>query len=98
SPAPASAYTWLDGALHRLPAEQLLGVPTDLDALAGTGLLSPAGLDRARLDLTLPDDRPGGVDGPIDESVGDLIRRRLGDEVLDRLVAPLVGSVYAGDC
>lgn len=113
SPAPGSAYVWLDGTLRRLPAEQLLGVPTDLDALAGTGLLSPAGLDRARLDLTLPDDRPGraggagrpggpggpgGADGPLDESVGDLVRRRLGDEVLDRLVAPLVGSVYAGDC
>jgi oxygen-dependent protoporphyrinogen oxidase len=104
SPAPGSAYVWLDGVLRRLPAEQLLGVPTDLDALAGTGLLTPAGLDRARLDLTLPDDRPprpggpGGAGGPADESVGDLIRRRLGDEVLDRLVAPLVGSVYAGDC
>lgn len=110
SPAPGSAYVWLDGVLRRLPTEQLLGVPTDLDALAGTGLLTPAGLDRARRDLTLPDDRPGsrggpdgpggpaGPAGPADESVGDLIRRRLGDEVLDRLVAPLVGSVYAGDC
>jgi oxygen-dependent protoporphyrinogen oxidase len=104
SPAPGSAYVWLDGVLRRLPAEQLLGVPTDLDALAGTGLLTAAGLERARLDHTLPDDRPrhrGGPDdpgGPADESVGELIRRRLGDEVLDRLVAPLVGSVYAGDC
>ncbi|HET6772749.1 MAG TPA: protoporphyrinogen oxidase [Acidimicrobiales bacterium] len=100
SPGSGSAYVWLGGALRRLPAEQLLGVPTDLDALAGTGLLSAAGIERARQDLTLPDDRPsGGTDGHgKDESVGDLVRRRLGDEVLDRLVAPLVGSVYAGDC
>jgi protoporphyrinogen/coproporphyrinogen III oxidase len=100
SPGSGSAYVWLGGALRRLPAEQLLGVPTDLDALAGTRLLSAAGLERARQDLTLPDDRPsGGTDRQgKDESVGDLVRRRLGDEVLDRLVAPLVGSVYAGDC
>lgn len=94
SPGTGSAYVWLDGRLRRLPADQLLGVPTDLDALEGTGLLSATGLARAREDLTSPDDRPAGG---ADESVGDLIRRRLGDEVLDRLVAPLVGSVYAGD-
>ena len=92
SPATGSAYVWWDGALRRLPAEQLLGVPTDLDAAAATGLLSPAGVERARQDLTLPDDRIAG-----DESVGGLVRRRLGDEVADRLVGPLVGSIYAGD-
>lgn len=92
SPATGSAYVWWDKALRRLPAEQLLGVPTDLDAAAATGLLSPAGVERARQDLALPDDRPPG-----DESVGGLVRRRLGDEVADRLVGPLVGSIYAGD-
>jgi oxygen-dependent protoporphyrinogen oxidase len=93
SPATGAAHVWWDGALRRLPAEQLLGVPTDLDALAASGVLSPAGVERARQDLILPDDRPAG-----DESVGSLVRRRLGDEVLDRLVGPLVGSIYAGDC
>jgi protoporphyrinogen/coproporphyrinogen III oxidase len=93
SPATGSAYVWWDGALRRLPAEQLLGVPTDLDAMAASGLLSPAGVEAARHDLTQGHDRPPG-----DESVGALVRRRLGDEVLDRLVAPLVGSIYAGDC
>jgi oxygen-dependent protoporphyrinogen oxidase len=95
SPATGAAYVWLDGALRRLPADQLLGIPTDLDAVADSGLLSVDGAARARLDLTLPDDRPADGD---DESVGALVRRRLGDEVLDRMVAPLVGSIYAGDC
>ena len=33
-----------------------------------------------------------------DCSIGELIRSRLGDEVLERLVGPLVGAVNAGDC
>ena len=93
SPATGTAYVWIDGALRQLPSDQLLGVPTDLDAAAAAGILSPAGIERARADLTLPDDRPAG-----DESVGDLVRRRLGDEVLDRMVAPLLGGIWAGDC
>lgn len=95
APATGAAYVYLDGELRRLPADQLLGVPTDLDAVAASGLLSPAGIARARRDLVGPDDRPAGG---VDESVGALVRRRLGDEVLDRLVGPLVGSIYAGDC
>ncbi len=95
APATGAAFVFHDGALRRLPADQLLGVPTDLDAVAASGLLSPDGVARARRDLDAPDDRPPGG---VDESVGDLVRRRLGDEVLDRLVGPLVGSIYAGDC
>jgi oxygen-dependent protoporphyrinogen oxidase len=93
SPATGTAYVWADGALRRLPSEQLLGVPTDLDAVAASGILSAAGVERARADLTAPDDAPSG-----DEAIGALIRRRLGDEALDRLVAPLLGGIWAGDC
>jgi oxygen-dependent protoporphyrinogen oxidase len=93
SPATGTAYVWTDGALRRLPPEQLLGVPTDLDAVAASGILTTAGVERARADLTAPDDAPSG-----DEAIATLVRRRLGDEVLDRLVAPLLGGIWAGDC
>jgi protoporphyrinogen/coproporphyrinogen III oxidase len=93
SPATGTAYVWTEGALRRLPSEQLLGVPTDLDAVKASGILSAAGVARARADLTAPDDAPPG-----DEAIGALVRRRLGDEVLDRLVAPLLGGIWAGDC
>ena len=97
TPATGAAYIWSDGALRRLPGEQLLGVPTDLDAVAASGILSPAGLARAREDLDpgRPDDRPAG---DADEAVGALVRRRLGDEALDKLVAPLIGGIWAADC
>ena len=77
-----------------LRSGQVLGVPTDLDVLAASGLISPAGIERARQDLTAPADGPGPGQ---DESVGDLVRRRLGDEVFDVLVSPLLSGINAGD-
>ena len=66
-----------------------MGVPLDLDELRSSGVLSDEGLARAT------DEQPGV---PVDEdvSVGDLVASRLGDEVVDRLVEPLLGGVYAG--
>jgi oxygen-dependent protoporphyrinogen oxidase len=101
SPATGHAYVWSQDKLRELPGEQLLGVPTDLKALAASGILSDEGLARARADLdrTGPDEAAVGGDpwAIPDESVGSLIRRRLGDEVLDRLVGPLIGGIWAGN-
>ena len=91
APVTGQASVWSRGRLRDLPAGTLLGVPTDLAALARSDLLSPAGLYRVLADLAAPG-------GPVqdDVSVGDLVRRRLGGEVVDRLVDPLLGGVYAG--
>lgn len=95
-PAVRRAYVWRDDALRELPP-QLMGVPTDLDALAASGLVSPAGLDRARRDLTAPRDGHDGHDGHDDETIAAVVERRLGPEVLAALVDPLVGGINAGD-
>jgi len=91
SPASGQAHVWSRGALRPLPAGTLLGVPADLGALARSELLSARGLYRTALDLALP-----GAPVEDDVSVGDVVRRRLGAEVVDRLVDPLLGGVYAG--
>jgi oxygen-dependent protoporphyrinogen oxidase len=92
SPTERTARVWSRGELRRLPAEQVLGVPTDLDALAASGIVSAAGIERARADLARPL-RP--AEG--DPTIGAVIRDRLGDEVLERMVDPLVGGIVAGD-
>ena len=91
APASGAASVWSRGRLRPLPGGTVLGIPGDLAALAASGLLSTAGLYRVPLDLVLPG-------GPVEEdvSVGDLVRRRLGAEVVERLVDPLLGGVYAG--
>ncbi len=95
SPATSTAYLWVDGALRPFPTGTVLGIPTDLDALAETGILSDDGLARVRAEADL-EPEPWPPDGADDESVGALVRRRLGDEVLDRLVGPLLGGVNCG--
>ncbi len=90
-PATGRAFVFAKGALRPLPTSHLLGVPTDLDDLAATGLVSEAGLERARADLVSDAPPPDG-----DVSVGALVRSRLGDEVCDHLVEPLIGGINAG--
>jgi oxygen-dependent protoporphyrinogen oxidase len=89
-PALASSRIWTRGALRPLP-RSLMGVPLDLDALAASGVLDDEALARVRAEPGLP---PSRVDE--DRSVGDLVAERLGAEVVDRLVEPLLGGVYAG--
>ena len=66
--------------------------PTRLWPLAVTPILSPLGKLRAALEYFIP---PRTDDA--DESMAAFVRRRLGREVFDRLVEPLVSAVYAAD-
>ncbi len=91
-PAARSAWVHVGDGLRPLPAGQLLGVPTDLDELAASGLVSPEGVARARRDLDA--DAPPLTE---DVSVGALVRERLGDEVCDHLVEPLLGGINGGE-
>ncbi len=90
SPAVASANVWFNG-LHPIPEGLLLGVPSDLRKLARTRLLSWPGKLRAALEPILP------ATGVAQDSLGRLIRKRFGKQVHERLVDPLVGSIYAAD-
>jgi protoporphyrinogen/coproporphyrinogen III oxidase len=91
-PTTGSAWVWAGDELHPLPKAQLLGLPTDLDELAATGLVAPEGLARAQADLD--SDAPPVTE---DLSVGALVRSRLGDEVCDHLVEPLLGGINGGE-
>ena len=90
-PGTTSSAIWTLGAFRPLPRRQFMGVPSDMTELARSGVVSAEGVARAERDLELaPTDRDGDV--PVAAYVGD----RLGAEVVDRLVDPLLGGVYAG--
>ena len=90
-PGPGSAAIYSRGRLRSLPQGQLMGVPGDLRALARSGVLSPVGTLRAALDLVWPSTRTRS-DVPVSTYVGV----RMGRQVVERLVEPLLGGVYAG--
>lgn len=90
-PGTTQAAILTRGALRPMPKGHVMGVPSDLLALSRSGILSPGGLARAALDRILPATRVS-----TDVSVAAYIRARMGGEVVDRLVEPLLGGVYAG--
>ncbi len=90
-PATMTANLWSRGRLRPMP-RTLMGVPTDARALAESGVISKSGLARVALERGLPATHLDGLD----VSVGWLIEERFGREVVDRLVEPLLGGVYAG--
>jgi protoporphyrinogen/coproporphyrinogen III oxidase len=90
-PGTTSSAIWTLGALRPLPRRQFMGVPSDLAELAKSGVLTSEGVARAGQDLELPATAHDG-----DVAVARYVGARLGAEVVDRLVDPLLGGVYAG--
>ena len=91
APASGGAYVWVDGRLRPLPTRSLLGVPWTADAVAGTGIVSERGTQALRHGL----DRDAvALTG--DATVGEVLRPRVGDEVFEQLVDPLLGGINAG--
>ncbi|MFD7078662.1 protoporphyrinogen oxidase [Streptomyces sp. NPDC059918] len=91
-PATATAHLWTRGALRPMPRGHVMGVPGDLAPLAASGVLSAEGLARIEAERELPPTEIGE-----DVAVGEYVAARLGHEVVDRLVEPLLGGVYAGN-
>jgi oxygen-dependent protoporphyrinogen oxidase len=89
-PTSAAARIRAGGQSRPIPPGTVLGVPVSATAVAD--VLSHEGLRRLAAEPGLP---PVRLDGA-DVSVGDLLADRLGPEVPDRLVDPLLGGVYAG--
>jgi len=88
-PATSSASLLIGGRLCPIPRGTLMGVPADIEAVRAAGVLSDQAMGR------LEEDPPGPPLGD-DATVGSVIGGRLGREVVDRLVDPLLGGVYAG--
>lgn len=95
-PQARRAYLLLGGQLKPLPDGLAMGVPTGLGPLVAClrgGIIGPAGALRAGIEPLLP--RTGSPGN--DLSVAEFTRRRLGTQVSQRLIAPLVTGVFGAD-
>jgi oxygen-dependent protoporphyrinogen oxidase len=86
------AYVLNDDTLYPIPKGAVMGIPTTLSPFLETKLFTAAGKARAAGDLVLPRSDATG-----DVSVGNFFRRRLGNELVDRLIEPLLSGIYAGN-
>jgi oxygen-dependent protoporphyrinogen oxidase len=89
TPEPHGSWVHLPHGDGPLPRTGLLGIPADPWAADVRRTLGTLGALRASLDLVLPPTDAG--------TLGELVRRRMGARVLDRLVRPVVGGVHAAD-
>lgn len=87
-----TVYVLSRGRLHPLPEGLALVAPTKVLPFLRSGLFTLPEKARIGAELLLP---PRTGDG--DESLGAFVRRRLGQAALDRIAAPLLAGIYAGD-
>lgn len=86
------SYVLVDDKLFSMPGGSIMGIPTEVGPFITTGLFSIPGKIRAAADFILPRSASGK-----DQSLGEFFRRRLGDEVVENLIEPLLSGIYAGD-
>ncbi len=93
NPDHRAVYVLHHGRLHPLPEGMMLAVPTKIRPFLRSGLFSWPGKLRMGLDLVIP-----GREGNGDESIASFLRRRFGQEAVDRLGEPLLAGIHSGDC
>lgn len=90
-PLTTAAGVWSPAGLRPIPGGTVMGVPGDVEAARRSGLFSRTALEQITAEADTAHD-------PVaeDVAVGRLVAQRMGAEVVDRLVDPLLGGVYAG--
>ena len=91
-PGSTGSYLWTDRGIVSLQKDAPFGIPGDVGDVFRWPGLSRAGRRRALQDLI----RKKKKGGP-EETLGALLRRRLGDEATERSLAPLLAGLFAGD-
>jgi len=92
NPNVRGSYIFREGRFHSIPAGIQSGIPTQLDSLWKSELLTTSDKIRLMGDLTLPR-RPVARD----VSLGSLLRYRFGNAYVDRIASPILSGIYAGD-
>lgn len=90
TPRPLGSWLYLPQGAFPAPATGILGIPGSLDDPDLKNILGRAAYRRAKLDKVLP--RSAGSSA---RTLGELVRTRMGQAVLDQLVTPVVSGVHS---
>ncbi|RCS54730.1 protoporphyrinogen oxidase [Bremerella cremea] len=86
------AYVLRQGNLYPVPEGFVLMAPSQMWSIVTTPILSWGGKLRLAQEYFVP-----RRESTADESLESFVTRRLGKEVYDRLVQPLIGGIYTAD-
>lgn len=86
------SFILANGNLHSIPEGSYMGIPTRISPFIVSSLFSMKGKLRAAGDFILPKGEK-----QIDQSLGRFFRRRLGNEVVENLIEPLLAGIYTGN-
>lgn len=88
----AGVFVWSDGRLMAMPEGLMMMAPTKIAPFLKSDLISWPGKIRMGLEAFIPARRDSG-----DESLGSFVRRRLGQEALDKIAGPLFAGIHSAD-
>ena len=94
--ATRKTYVLIDNQLQAMPDGMRMMVPSDLSALDGSELFRADAKQAYRDEPTRADELRANSPEE-DESVAQFVRRHFGDEVLEKIGAPLLSGVFGGD-
>jgi oxygen-dependent protoporphyrinogen oxidase len=89
-------YVLIDKKLQAMPNGMRMMVPADLDALDASELFSSEAKQAYHNEVRRAEELCASTPAR-DESVGEFVRRHFGDEVLEKIGAPLLSGVFGGD-
>lgn len=92
--ATGQAYVYTEGHIHPIPGGAIMGIPTKMGPFISSKLISWSGKLRAGLDFFKS---PVALDQNGDISIGHFFLHHLGQEMMDKLIEPLLSGIYGGD-
>ena len=88
------AFVYDKGSIHPIPGGSIMGIPTEMMPFVKATLISWPGKLRAGLDYFK---KPYKLDKDGDVSIGHFFQYHLGQEMMDKLIEPLLAGIYGGD-
>ncbi len=88
----AGLFVWSEGRLIAMPDGLMMMAPSKMGPFLKSNLISWPGKIRMGCEAFVPARRDGA-----DESLGSFVRRRLGQEALDKIAGPLFAGIHSGD-
>lgn len=86
------SYLYTNNELHAIPADSVFGIPTSVESLESSTLISDEGKEEALKDFDMPNE---GFTK--ESSIGSFLKHFLGEELVEKQVAPVLSGVYSGD-